>query len=242
MEVYHYTKFDCLDKIVTKNGLSFRGSFYEEFSDSDYKWTKRVVSRIIKRICINRYACYDEDSSFSPIIISFGKNTHSKYMWEKYAEQYTGIQLILDSNKIQQYAKTKLDYFSHCVYMRKKGKMKRFLEHFSYNIECVNVPQLNIEAVSTLIKPIRFRKEQEVRYILSYSKLCSAHFTNGKVIFKEAIPLSSDKERFVCFPKETLLGIKVGYKSLEQLNEVRRLLIKCGYDLSLVNIEIYNPL
>ena len=72
MRIHQHTKFENLEKIVTADGLSFRGSYYEEFSDSDYKQTKRIVSRIIERICKQRKIEYDKNPSFKPIIISFG--------------------------------------------------------------------------------------------------------------------------------------------------------------------------
>lgn len=246
MEIYHHTKYENLEKIVTPKGVSFRGSYYEEFCDADYKWTKRVVSRIIKRICINRNAYYDKDSSFNPIIISFGKEPYSQYMWERYARQYTGIQFVLDSNIIRRYAYNKLDYFSNCNYLRKRGRMKRFIEQFSYNVESINDVQSNLEAVSALIKPIRFRKEQELRYIHAYSKLFTISyedfFVNGDNALKKCTPDNDEEERFVCFPKEVLLGIRLGYKISNHLDEVRKFLFECGYDLSKVYVELYKPL
>lgn len=245
MIVYHHTKFVNFEKIILQEGLSFRGSFYKEFSNTDYKWTKRVVSHIIQRICLNRKSQYDEDSSFSPIVISFGKEPDSSYMWEKYAEQYTGVQFVLNSNVIQRYALDKLDYFSTCYYMRKRGRMKRLIEQFSYNIVCVNDVQTNLEAVSVLIKPIRFRKEQEIRYTHAYSKLFSINYEDflnkGDKAFKKCIPEVNDDERFVCFPKNALIGVRIGYKNSTRFDEVKNLLIERGYDLSKVSVDIYNP-
>lgn len=245
MKIYHHTKSENLEKIIKKEGLFFRGSYYEEFSDADYKWTKRVVFRIIKRICVNRVANYDEESSFKPIIISFGKEANSLYMWKRYTKQYTGIQLILDSNIIQRYAYNKLDYFSICKYMHKRGRMKRFIERFSYNIESINDIQSNLEAISALIKPTRFRKEQELRYIHAYSKLFNFNYEDylkeGDKAFKECVPEGDEKERFFCFPKDALIGIRIGYRSSYTLDEVKSILIKNGYDISQVYVEIYNP-
>lgn len=246
MEIYHHSKYENLAKIIKREGLSFRGSYYEEFSDADYKWTKRVVSRIIKRICINRNAYYDEDSSFNPIIISFGKEPYSRYMWERYARQYTGIQFVLDYDIIQQYAYDKLDYFTNCKYMRKRDRMKRFIEQFSHSVESIDDVQYNLEAVSVLIKPVRFRKEHEFRYTHAYSKLLSVRYKDyvvkGDDAFEKCMPKVDDDERFVCFPKETLLGIRIGYKSSSRLDEVKKLLTECGYDLSKVNVEVFNPI
>lgn len=246
MEIYHHTSFENLDKIIKQEGLSFRGSYYEEFSDADYKWTKRVVSRMVKRICINRNAYYDEDSTFNPIVISFGKEPDSQYMWERYARQYTGIQFVLDSDIIQQYAYDKLDYFTDCKYMRRRGRMKRFIEQFSHDVESIDDVQYNLEAVSVLIKPVRFEKEQEVRYAHAFSKLVSVKYKDylvkGDDAFDKCTPKVDDSERFVCFPKDALLGIRVGYKSSSRLDEVKKLLTECGYDLSKVNLEVFSPI
>lgn len=245
MEIYHHTKYENLEKIIKQEGLSYRGSYYEEFSDTDYKWTKRVVSRIIKRICKNRKAEYDKDSSFKPIVISFGKDPISKYMWERYANNFYGIQFIIDYDIIRNYALEKLDYFSTCNYVRKRNRMKQFLEKFSYNIDCTNDIQQNLEAVSVLIKPVRFRKEQEIRYTHAYSKLFSISYENylkkGDKAFEVCIPEENDKERYVCFPKDALIGIRIGYNSSHKLEEVKLLLSENGYDLSKIDINIYKP-
>ena len=243
MEIYHHTKFENLEKIVTMDGLSFRGSYYEEFSDLDYKWTKRIVSRIIECICKQRKVEYDKTSGFKPIIISFGMEMGSDYMWTKYAQQYSGIQLALNYDVLAKVAYNNLDYFSKCVYMRKRGRMKRFIERKTHKVESINDIQCNLESVSALIKPVRFRQENEVRYIREYSKLVEVNYENylkvGDKAFIDCIPSEYDKERFVIFPKEALVGISIGNKSIDKLEVVRELLKERGYELSKIPIRIY---
>lgn len=245
MRIYHHTKFENLEKIIGQDCLSFRGSYYEEFSTTDYKWTKRVVAPIIEKICTLRKVEYDKDSSFKPIIISFGIDSESNYMWENYAQQYNGIQLILDYKEIHQFAFTKLDYFGKCSYMHKRGRMKKFIEYKKYNTESINDIQFNLEAVSALIKPIRFKKENEIRYIHSYSKIFEVNYEDyvriGDSAFIDSVPCDNEKERFILFPKETLLGVRIGYNSSEKLNDVKSYLETSNYDLSKVNLDVYKP-
>ena len=243
MNIYHHSKYENLEKIITKNGLSFRGSYYKEFSDADYKWTKRVVSRIIKRICKQRKADYEKDSSFKPIIISFGFESDSDYMWTKYAQQYHGIQLMLDYDIIAQVAYNNLDYFAKCRYMRKRGRMKKFIEQKTYPIECINDIQSNLESVSALIKPVRFKRENEIRYIRAYSRLFEVNYESfmqiGDRSFVDCVPSNNDEERFVYFPKEALVGIAIGFNSLDKLDAVKALLEKRDYDMSKILVRIY---
>ena len=243
MKIYHHSKYENLEKIITKEGLSFRGSFYKEFNATDYKWTQRVVSRIIKRICKQRKVIYEEDSNFKPIIISFGLDSASDYMWTKYAQEYNGIQLILDSDIIAQVAYSNFDYFARCHYMRKRGRMKKFIEQMTYPIECINDIQTNLESVSALIKPLRFKRENEIRYIRDYSKLVELNYESfmkiGDRSFVDCFPSYDDCERYVCFPKEALIGVTIGYKSSEKLDVVKNILENCNYNLSNILVRIY---
>lgn len=243
MLIYHHTKFNTLEKIITSKGLSFRGSYYEEFCDADYKWTKRVVSRIIEQICKMRNVEYSTESTFKPIIISFGIEPDSEYMWTKYAQSYSGVQLILDYSIVAKVALKHLDYFARCRYMYKKGRIKKFIEQTTYQIESINDIQSNLESVSALIKPVKFKKENEIRYIRAYSKLDEVNYEDykqkGDNAFIEIVPSENDSERFVCFPKEALVGIAIGYKSSEKLDTVKGLLKDMGYDLSKVFIRLY---
>lgn len=237
MEIYHHTKYENLEKIIKKEGLSFRGSYYEEFSDTDYKWTKEIVSPIIKNICDKHSVEYEEDSSFCPIVICFGKSSNSDYMWTKYADKYRGVQLILNSSKIKEYATKKLDYFGSCRYLKTQEQMKKFIEaEYVYPIECVNDYQYNMEAISVLIKQPNYEVEEEFRYTHAYSKLFSISYENylkkGDKAFEVCIPEENDKERYVCFPKDALIGIRIGYNSSNKLEEVKLLLSENGYDLS----------
>lgn len=241
MRIYHHTKFENLEKIVTPNGLSFRGSYYKEFCDADYERTQRVTSRIIERICKKRNVNYDKDTSFKPIIISFGIDADSDYMWVKYAHQYSGIQLILDYDIITKVSYDNLDYFGKCVYMRKRGRMKKFIQQKTFSVESINDIQSNLESVSALIKPTRFKKENEIRYIRAYSKIFEVCYEDfmlmGDKAFTDSYPTEKDDERFVYLPKETLLGIAIGYKSENKLNSVKAMLKEMNYDVS--NVFIY---
>jgi len=167
-------------------------------------------------------------------------------MWSKYADEYNGVQLILNSNKIKEYAINKLDYFNSCRYLKEKEQIEKFLETENvYPIECKNDCQYNLEAISVLIKSPEFAVEEEFRYVHAYSKLISVEYDRflslGDNSFEKCIPTDGDSERFVCFPKETMIGIRIGYKSSDKLDEIKQLLLEEGYDLSNLKVEIYYP-
>ena len=59
----------------------------------------------------------------------------------------------------------------------------------------------------------------------------------GDKAFTDSYPTEKDDERFVYLPKETLLGIAIGYKSENKLNSVKAMLKEMNYDVS--NVFIY---
>ena len=244
--LYHHTRFDTLKLILTPDGISFRGSYYDKFDNNDYQWTKREVAPIIKELCESSGEPYDSDSSFRPIIISFGQEPCSDYMWTHYADDYSGVQIVLDYAEIKKYALSKLDYLHECVYMKDKVDMADFLANFTnLEVESVNHMQMNYEAISCLIKRPEFDKEKETRYIHSYPYLFSidyADYLAGKEdSFKEVSSEYDKKEHFINLPKSALLGMTVGYKSTDRLKEVEEHLASCGFNVSKIKIQVYKP-
>ncbi len=245
IKVYHHTKYETLEKIINIKDVCFRGSYYEKFDKDDYEWTKECVSPIIEKICANRGYEYTKDSSFKPIIISFNQDARSDFMWTEYADEYRGVQLILDYNAIHNYAKQNLDYFNECVYIDSQKEMEKYLKGSMYKLEviCKNDYQGNLEALSSLIKRAEFKKETEIRYVHPYSLMCSITYEDfqekGDKAFQEIIPETDDKECYIHFPKEVLLGITIGHKSADKLENVKCLLQKCGFDIAQMDINRY---
>lgn len=116
-KVYHHTRYSNLEKIITNKGVLFRGSYYERFDNEDYGWTKRCVLPIIEKLCKGKSCICANESTFKPIIISFGQEDKSDYMWTQYADNYKGIQFVLNYDAIRSYADSNLDYFNKCVYL-----------------------------------------------------------------------------------------------------------------------------
>lgn len=179
--VYHHTKYDNLRKIITNKDVSFRGSYFEKFNQDDYEWTKQVASPIIKKICNERGYEYIGDSSFKPIIISFGQEAESICMWKEYADDYNGIQLILDYKIIKNYADKRLDYFNKCIYLNDNtsDEIEDYLRNSLSELRNIDINnyQYNLEALSGLIKQNKFGKENEIRYIHPYSIMFTVEYS-----------------------------------------------------------------
>lgn len=244
-KIYHHTKYDNLFSIITDRGICFRGSYYERFNNDDYGWTKRYVSPVIEKICQTNGMVYVDDSSYKPIIISFGQEDMSDYMWTNYADKYKGIQFVLDYDAICTYADERLDYFNECVYLEANTSE---IEHYlttsmpKLRIEDVTDFQYNLEALSGLIKRKEFDKETEVRYIHPYSIMYSASYDEEKkdAVFREVTPDANDNECYICLPKTTLLGITIGYQSAYKMEKVQKHLQACGFNLNDIDVHVLN--
>lgn len=244
-KIYHYTGYDVLAKIVTEKGLSFRGSYYEKFDFADYKWTKEYVSPVIRKLSEEHDCEYTEDSSFKPIIFSFCEKSDSDYMWVEYADHYSGVQLILDAEQVRFYADEQLDYLNECVYLEQDlEKIEDFLRNSIGNLRVVdsNNFQYNLEALSCLIKKVGYRGENEIRYVHPYSKLFSVDSKDfvekGDHAFRNILPVVDDAECYILLSKEALLGVTIGYQSMDRKEEVYELLQRNGYDMDRVEIGV----
>jgi len=244
-KIYHHTGYDVLAKIVTEKGLSFRGSYYEKFDMADYKWTKEYVSPIIRKLCEEHDCEYTEDSSFKPIIFSFCEKSDSDYMWMEYADHYSGVQLILDAEQVRSYANEHLDYLNECVYLEQDlERIEDFLRNSIGYLRIVdsNNFQYNLEALSCLIKKVAYRVEKEMRYVHPYSKLFSVNYLDfvekGNNTFHEILPVEDERECYILLPKGTLLGVNIGYQSMDRKKEVYELLQGNGYNMKKVEIGV----
>lgn len=130
MELYHHTKAQNLFLIVNKDGLNFRGTFFEEFNVKDYEWIKENSSLPIKNLVNAKGLKYIPDSSFRPIIFCFGDESDSDYMWKTYADDYKGVQLVVDADMIKSVANLNGDYFDSCEYIEDLAEIENFLEYY----------------------------------------------------------------------------------------------------------------
>lgn len=60
----------------------------------------------------------------------------------------------------------------------------------------------------------------------------------GDEAFHESTPDGNDKECYINLPKEALLGIAIGYKSADKLEDVESYLQQCGFDIAKVKIQV----
>ena len=230
--LYHHTRYEVLDKIITEEGISLRGSYFEKFDNEDYKWAKSKSAPIIKRLCEEEGCEYCDDSTYQPIILSFCKESDSDYMWENYADHYKGVQIILDYEKVDSFAYDRFDYLDECIYIEDEQKIEQYLKEHLCNLRqiCVNNYQYNIEALSGFIKKTPYAVELEIRYIHPYSVLFNA-YSDGKggCVIEESKPTDDNKECYMLFPKEALLGVSLGCESEHTLEEVHHFLQVRGY-------------
>ena len=239
--LYHHTRYEVLDKIIRQDGIVFKGSYFEKFDNEDYKWTKSKSALIIKRICEEGDYEYCEDSAYQPIIISFCKEGNSDYMWENYANHNKGVQVISDYKTISSFALDKLDYLGECVYIEDAQEIDDFLMDYLCHLKqiCINDHQYNLEALSGFIKKPKYAEESEVRYIHTYPYVFKAHPDGkGGCVFEETKPSEEDKELYVYFPKEALLGISLGCESEHTLEDIHSLLNDRGYNADEIELKL----
>ena len=239
--LYHHTRYEVLDKIITKDGILIRGSYYEKFDNEDYKWTKSKSSPIIKKICEENGCAYCDDSTYQPIIISFCKESNSDYMWENYADHYMGVQIILDYTHVANSAYDELDYLDECVYIEGEQEMENYLKgHLCFLRQIsVNDYQYNLEALAGFIKRPTSAVESEIRYIHAYSYLFNAHPDGkGGCVIDDSKPNENDKECYVLLPKDALLGVSLGCESKHTLADIRSLLRDRDYNVGDIELKL----
>lgn len=239
MELYHYTAIKNYSEIIQKECICLRAYHYSKYRSGDYAWIKRKIATLIKHICIDNGFSYDKTDVTDPFILCFSKNKNS--LWKTFGKDYKGVQLIFNKETIAQYANK--DQNPHvlmdCIYTCNKNRMRDFLlmdgyENYPYPTQ--NQLQGDLEEISAFIMKLKFRHEEECRYIIPYHK--NTYYSNNEI-----------KDEYICrgdykelsFPKESLIGIRIGYKSAQYLNDVKLHLENCGYDLTKINVEVYKP-
>ena len=132
-----------------------------------------------------------------------------------------------------------------CVYLEQDlERIEDFLRNSIGYLRIVdsNNFQYNLEALSCLIKKVAYRVEKEMRYVHPYSKLFSVNYLDfvekGNNAFHEILPVEDERECYILLPKGTLLGVNIGYQSMDRKKEVYELLQGNGYNMKKVEIGV----
>lgn len=237
--IYHYTKYECFKDMLTAEGINVKAFHYSKYGIMDYEWTIEIVAPVIEEICQENGWYFDINDPVDPFIISFSKLENSGRMWKILGDEYYGVQLVFDDEKLEKFAQRNHnpDVFMDCIYTNKKEDMKTFLlgrGWQNYLVHTNNDEQGDLKDISVFILKQNLYYEQEYRYIIPYRKKIHASYTEG---LSEEIIESGDC-RFVLFPKEALVGVNIGSRSDIEKEEVMDLLGKYGYnDVEVKKVE-----
>lgn len=235
MDIYHYTNFNAMEKILTESGLNFKAFYYSKYGEEDYEWTKKIVTPIIEEICAEKGWYFDIDDNIDPFFISFCRINNSDYMWECFNRDPSGVALILDRSIIekQAYKDSSPDAFMDCFYTDSKEEMKSFLLGLgrnTYIVETINDQQGDLKDISTFIIKPKYREEMECRYVIPHRKVI--YFSSDENLSEEEIGQMDYKN--IVFPKEALVGITIGPQSEVGTEEVWEILKQNGYSDKIV--------
>lgn len=243
--LYHYTKFCNLQKIVSQDKLNWKATFYKKFKGVDYEWIRSEAKNIIAEICIENNWWFDPDFKlYEPYIISFCRNANSEDMWEEFGCGGSGIVLVIDETILVQEASliSKDSNQPHnipariipCEYINKQWTKELLKEKIlkianSYTLkECTNDDRLSFAAMGIMQKALK--DEQEIRYVNLVAKVSSFYWNDGEVIKVPYIVQEDDYSKIISFPHYLLKGVILGKKtSNKQGEEARKYLVGCGY-------------
>lgn len=253
-ELYHYTKYDVLDKIVKKDNIDLRATYYQRFGVDDYECFRNDSVNIIKKICEENNWNYDPDMlTIKPFITSFCTNSKSAYMWGHYADEYKGIKLIFDKETLlnvkhnygvdekgEKHYINKLECTSPCTYID-DNDVKAYL------LQCYKKSSIDKEMwspferltllLTTLKKAEPFKAEDEYRHICLYPVIFTMSYSEEKQTpIIDDDPAPEFEYLHLYYPQKLLLGIELGCKTTEEnMSNAISCLENNGYKIS--NIE-----
>lgn len=240
--LYHYTKSETLKKVALKDDIVIKSTRYDRYGNGEYTWIKEKASIAIKDICKERKEPYDEDPlKFIPYTISFCRNGNSKSMWKDYSENYQGIQLIFNYEKIRELSLSDSNpmVFMPCHYMNSEDNLKDILMDIreKYYLPKSYSLQSDLTECSACLKQMNFKHEDEFRLLYPNHDMISASYNEGNVVFEEHEDIEGLSEcgkeltYMQHFPKDVLEGIVVGHLMPdEKMEELRQHLLLNGYE------------
>ena len=205
----------------------------------DYSAAKSISRPIIKEICLENNAPYDEREVLYPYVISFSHVANDPMMWEAFGDNGAGVMLEIDDSVVASHAMRDFapDVFMDCYYSDDKESIKEWL------IECRTsvLPTVSdslqndlIEASAFLIPP-RFCYQREKRYIIPYRTGGTiTRNKKGNVVFREEEKPTHDF-RFVIFDKRALKSIILGEHCSMDCKTIQGMLKDNGYE----SVKVY---
>lgn len=238
MNIYHYTRFDSVESMLTNEGICIKAYHYSKYGDDDYAWTERIVTPIIADICAEKGWYFDPEDPVDPFLISFCKCENSNYMWDCFDRTSDGVALIFDRALIEEFACKDLDpdAFMDCIYTDNREEIRCFLlglGRHNYIVESINDEQGDLKDISTFIIKPRYREEIECRYIIPHRKIIS--FSSDGNFSEEEIGKMDYRE--VVFPKEALVGIIISPQSDVEPEEILEILRQNDYNSDEVEVN-----
>ena len=241
-KLYHYTKSETLKKITLKDDIVIKSTRYDRHGNGEYVWIKEKTDVAIKEICEEKGEAYDENPlKFIPYTISFCRNGYLKSMWKDYADNYQGIQLVFNFEKIRELSLPDNNpmVFMPCHYMNSEDDLKSILIDIRekyYLPESYNL-QSDLTECSACLKQMKFKNEDEFRLLYPNHDMMSASYNGGDVLFKEYEDIRGLSEcgneltYMQHFPKDILEGIVVGHlMSDAEMEELKQHLLSNGYE------------
>lgn len=252
--IYHHTSFKVLKSIVTNTGLNFRASKYSNYTNGEYEWIKDKANAAIQNMCEELDEPFDGDPmAFSPYIICFCGENLSRKMWLNYADSGKGIQIGVNADIVLgcSLKDRDPDVFARCVYMAEEECEDE--ERVKAAIECVydecefesDNYQDDLSVCASCLKQEEYKYEKEYRYMIpNYDIISFEMDAKGAVSEQEKENpenIKADGTRkyiYRTFPKAALASVALGHLTTdEQMEEVRRYLDYCGYDIGRIRIK-----
>lgn len=245
----HYTSAANISSILRDSGIVLFASRFTHVNDTlEYNWAKNAIQPQFKDLCRQYNLTYDKDMNGYPFILCFSKAIDYFLLWQLYAQNGYGYCLVFDRAEIEQSAlyesdsdnyRTNPDILMDICYSDDKHieidyvkVAKQYMSNFNggYSGDLLDV--------CAFIKRNIFKYESETRYMrMNYNVI---NFSNGKVSEYEktnSIFFRTSKEGItpfyeICFPKNCLKRIIIGYKlNFESQKRALKLLLnQRGYN------------
>ncbi len=242
-ELYHYTSFKTLFRIIKPNGVEWLARYYKYFDQKDYDWIRDEAKPIIEEMCVANNWKFDPDfEMYRPYLISFCRSEKSDYMWKEFGENHEGIIIAINEDVLRKEA-TLLSNIPAllvpCEYINTKWNKTMLIGSINKIAKaidlCPNDDRLLFASVGLMQGC--FNEEQEIRYVTIEQKLASYVLDENEIVKK--IPYEPKVyEKYIPFPKELVSRIILGRENSSQdYEDVKYYIKNCGYSPDIVSLQ-----